>query len=127
MAPKAFPRSLSILSVPTLCWKDSDIGNDTIHPELLPTVKLLVGTMLSGCWQLKKQEILFVNNLLERISVTAICPNFFEKIVAFLSRYRIRCSDYPKQHKRNKFCQAMNRDRMRHTHATRLTSLNANF
>ena len=26
---------LSILSVPTLCLKDSQIGNETIHPELL--------------------------------------------------------------------------------------------
>ena len=39
MVPNAFPDSLFINPLcPTLCLKDPQIGNDTIQPELLPTV-----------------------------------------------------------------------------------------
>ena len=60
---------LSIFSVPTLCLKDPQIGNDTIHLKLL-----IVGVVR---WQLedKKNSLSTINNhLLERIGVTVICP-----------------------------------------------------
>ena len=42
MVPNAFPDCLSIFSVPTLCLKDPQIGNDTVHPELLTLSRCLI-------------------------------------------------------------------------------------
>ena len=55
-APNVFPDSLSIFSVPTLCLKYPQVGNDTINPELLLTVRVVVGTNLLECWQFKNKK-----------------------------------------------------------------------
>ena len=39
---------LSIPSVPTLCLKDPQTGNDTIYPELLLTVGMICWNKLPG-------------------------------------------------------------------------------
>ena len=55
---------LSNLSVLMLCLKNSQIGNDTIHLELLLIVRVSVGTKLPECLQLKnkKHSLLTINN-----------------------------------------------------------------
>ena len=65
---------LSIPSVPTLCFKDPPIGDNTIHPTVLLAVGVIRG---NKCWQLKdkKNSPSTINNhLLERIGVAIICP-----------------------------------------------------
>ena len=62
---------LSIPTVPTLCLKDPQLGNDTIYPNLLLTV--VHQSKLPWCWQLKdkKNYPLTINiYLLERIGET---------------------------------------------------------
>ena len=64
----------SIFSVPTLCFKDPQIGNDTTLPELL-TVGVISLNEVAWVLTTQRQEELSVNNhLLERISVTVIRP-----------------------------------------------------
>ena len=53
---------LSILSVPTQSLKDPQIGNDTIHPELLPTVGVIRWNKVAWVLVTQWQEILSVNN-----------------------------------------------------------------
>ena len=82
---------LSIPSVPTLCLKDPQMGNDIFHPECLLTVGMVRWSKLSGCWQLKdkKNSLLIINNyLLERTGVAIIYPKYLQReIVTLLSRY----------------------------------------
>ena len=52
---------LSTPSVPTLCLKDQQMGDDTIYPELLLTVGEVRWGKLPGCWQLKDKENSFNN------------------------------------------------------------------
>ena len=47
---------LSIPSVPTLCLKDPQMGDDTIHLEFLLTVRLFHWSKLPGCPQLKDKK-----------------------------------------------------------------------
>ena len=64
---------LSILSLPTLCLKDPQIGNGTIHQEFLQTFGVVRWSRLPGCRPLKykKNSPLTSNNhLLKRIDVT---------------------------------------------------------
>ena len=52
---------------------------------------------LPRCLQLKYKKNLpstIINLLLELIGVTVICSILLKKIVALLSRYNVRCSDY---------------------------------
>ena len=68
---------LSIPSVPTLCLKNTRIGNDTINPELLLPAGMIRWNKLPRYWQLKdkKNSPLTINNhLLEHNDVTIICP-----------------------------------------------------
>ena len=65
---------LSIRSLPTLCLKDPQMVNDTIHPELL-TVRVVRWSKLPGSQQLKnkKNRLLTINNyLLKHNGVTII-------------------------------------------------------
>ena len=47
---------LAILSVSTLCLKDLQIGNDTIHPELLLTVGVIRWKKVDWVSAIQKQE-----------------------------------------------------------------------
>ena len=51
-----------ILSVPTLCLKDSQTRNDAIHPELLLTVGVIRWNKIGWVLATQKQEELSVNN-----------------------------------------------------------------
>ena len=77
----AFPGSLF---VPTLCLKDPQMGNNTIHSELL-TVGVVRWSKLPGC---KKNSPLTISNyLLKHIGVTIIHRIYsLREIVALLSR-----------------------------------------
>ena len=61
-APNVFPDSLFInLIVPMLCLKDSQIGNDIIHSELLLTVRVIHWNKVA--WVLATQKLeLSINN-----------------------------------------------------------------
>ena len=67
---------LSIPSVPTLCLKDRQMGDDTIYLELLVTVERIVWNKLPGCLLIKdkKNSPSTINtHLLECIALTVIC------------------------------------------------------
>ena len=53
---------LSILSVPTLCLKDSLTRNDTIHPEILLTVGVILWKKVAWLLAIQIQEEVSVNN-----------------------------------------------------------------
>ena len=57
---------LSPPSVPTLCLKDSQMGDDIVYPELLTVGGGVRWNKLPGCWQLKykKNSPLTINNYL---------------------------------------------------------------
>ena len=89
---------LSIPSVPSLCLKDPQMGNNTIHQELLMPVGLVCRNKLPACRQFKdkKNFLLTINNyLLKFTDVTIIHPIYlWREIVALLSRYEdIHCSE----------------------------------
>ena len=53
---------LSILSVPALYLKDPQTRNDTIHPDLLLTVRVICWNKVAWVLATQKQEELSVNN-----------------------------------------------------------------
>ena len=53
---------LSILSVPTLCLKDPQRGNDIIHPEHLLTVGVIRWNKVTEVLVTQRPEELSVNN-----------------------------------------------------------------
>ena len=65
---------LSTPLMPTLCLEDSQMGDETIYPELL-SVGVVRWNKLPGCWQpkYKKNSLLRINNyLLKHNGVTKI-------------------------------------------------------
>ena len=79
---------LSIPSVPALCLKDQQIGDDTIYPELLMTVRLVCKNKLPVCWQLKDKENspLTVNNYILKHNCVTIIYTIYTRCIRYVCR-----------------------------------------
>ena len=78
---------LSTPNVTTLCLKFTQMGDDTIYPELLLAVEVVCWNKLPGCWQLKDQKtLLTINNYLSKYNGVTIINTIYllREIVTFV-------------------------------------------